>query len=287
MAKLIITRPGIGRFAHAAGSYPIRVNGQRVGAIGPGKSVEIELPPGRHPVRVGYILFGSQPVDIDAGPDETHRLAIGSNRRFANLFGLCAILALLPQLAFIYWFSARGPQRGLAASDGGWYGVIMLPVVVLPVLVQMAFLVALRTHSLYLLELTGLDLTQQQIADLLRAPPVRVRTTIRQLMIAVAILAILLAAAIGWTRRQRSDHFRFMASLHARLGQIVRNSEQSDLRFAANREASGLDTGGFRQAAAKAAARADYHEAMRRKYEQAAAQGWFSVEPDPPEPAWP
>ena len=39
-----------------------------------------------------------------------------------------------------------------------------------------------------------------------------------------------------------------------------------------------------RQEAAKAAARADFHAALRRKYEQAAAERWFTVEPDPPEP---
>ena len=35
------------------------------------------------------------------------------------------------------------------------------------------------------------------------------------------------------------------------------------------------------------AARADYHAAMRRKYEEAVARRWFFVEPDPPEPPWP
>ena len=43
----------------------------------------------------------------------------------------------------------------------------------------------------------------------------------------------------------------------------------------------------YRQEAAKAAARADFHSALRRKYEQAAAERWFTVEPDPPQSAWP
>jgi hypothetical protein len=33
--------------------------------------------------------------------------------------------------------------------------------------------------------------------------------------------------------------------------------------------------------------RADYHAAMRRKYEQAAMNPWLAVEPDPPEPPEP
>ena len=31
--------------------------------------------------------------------------------------------------------------------------------------------------------------------------------------------------------------------------------------------------------------RADYHGAMRRKYERAARYPWLPVEPDPPEPS--
>ena len=50
---------------------------------------------------------------------------------------------------------------------------------------------------------------------------------------------------------------------------------------------SGLDPTSLRQSAARATARADYHAAMKRKYEEAAARRRLSVEPDPPEPPWP
>ena len=129
------------------------------------------------------------------------------------------------------------------------------------------------------------------------------RISIRQMMIVVAIAAIYLGAAVQWARFQRRDFFRSRASLHANLEESARASQQRYLGSLANLEKAGAgvdmesmgETGrlylqsvaGYRQEAAKAAARADFHAALRRKYEQAAAERWFTVEPDPPQSAWP
>jgi hypothetical protein len=50
---------------------------------------------------------------------------------------------------------------------------------------------------------------------------------------------------------------------------------------------AGIMNGPLRELVAKTRARADYHAAMRRKHEQAASQGRFYVEADPPAPVWP
>jgi hypothetical protein len=81
-------------------------------------------------------------------------------------------------------------------------------------------------------------------------------------MIAVAVLAVLFWAAVAWIRYERSDYFRRKADLHASIAAIWQNTT-------------------------KAGAIADYHDAMRCNYEQAASNGRFYVEPDPPEPTSP
>jgi hypothetical protein len=298
MAKLIIIRPMIHWIEHASWArrsprYEILIDGQRTASIGLGQEIELELAPGHHQVRARSTFFGSQPVDIDAALEETRVLAVCASLSWQKLHSLAAlfiILSILPMLGLTSWLSSRGPQGMVSALDNGWLNVIMLPGIILPVpamLLQFFLMVFLRNRVFEFVEIPGLDLNERQIADLLRSRPFRVRITIRHLMIGVAVLAVFLAVAVGWTRHERSNHFRSKASLHANLAGIVRQSERDSLRFAVEIEKAGLNASRSRHAATKAAARADYHEAMRRKYEQAALQGRFYVEPDPPAPPWP
>ena len=64
-------------------------------------------------------------------------------------------------------------------------------------------------------------------------------------------------------------------------------TERQQAWMVADWQKRGRDASSYRQAAARAKARADYHAAMKRKYEEAAARHWFSVEADPPQPPWP
>jgi hypothetical protein len=92
------------------------------------------------------------------------------------------------------------------------------------------------------------------------------RFTVRRMMIAVAIVAIVLGVATFKKRRdQRLKNQVYFAGL--------------ERKFTARAEASA--TGSPPKAAQ---ARLNYFRAMRRKWQWAASHPWESVEPDPPEP---
>jgi hypothetical protein len=76
MAKLIISRSR--QFADQAGKYRILIDGDCVGRVAPGKTVAIELMPGRHQISAGLDFLCTQPVAIEAGPDSVHHLKVGS-----------------------------------------------------------------------------------------------------------------------------------------------------------------------------------------------------------------
>ena len=221
MAKLIVTRPRIGGKWEGRGRYQILIDGQRAGSLGPGEKAEIELPPGHHQVRVGVAALRSSSVDVDAGPDETHCLAVGPGVRYQKLFTLSAILTVLPVLGLTLWLTSQVPRSATAVLDSGIV-FFLLPAAILPLLPQMALLAFWR-HLIDLRKIPGPDLTEQQIAEFLKANPLRVRITIRQMMIAVAVVAVYLGVSIESARSQRSDYFQSKARLHADLETIVRS----------------------------------------------------------------
>jgi hypothetical protein len=106
-------------------------------------------------------------------------------------------------------------------------------------------------------------------------------------MIAVAIVALLLGAGVEWMRFTRRGFFEAKASYHSQFEDQFRGFERDFIRMAGGSQATNPNANPFQQSAARAAAVADYHAAMRRKYEEAAARRAFSVEPDPPAPPWP
>ena len=152
--------------------------------------------------------------------------------------------------------SERGNRSSHPDGHGAWQTapwflpalLICIPLLILPTFS--------RNHAFVVIEVPGPDPTVEQIAKLLRDRPLRVRITIRQLMIAVAI------SALSWIslevfRSTRASQFKLVARVHADLEDIYRGHD---------------------------ATKADYHAAMRRKYEQAAASRSFSVAPDPRAP---
>ena len=138
----------------------------------------------------------------------------------------------------------------------------------------------------------------------------RPRFTMRWMMIVVAVAAVALGAIDVWRRQDRflalrSNHewsargCLAMAESHAstaagnereveRLraaatsgdGAMRRQAELS-AQITANIEAQAAVE---RAAERKYRARAQFHDALRIKYERAARYPWKSVEPDPPEP---
>jgi hypothetical protein len=138
----------------------------------------------------------------------------------------------------------------------------------------------------------------------------RIRFTVRQIMIVVAIAAVALGAndlRLRWNRYHalRSEHewksrsclslaerHAATAALNEREAQRLRAailSGQYPVRSAA--EGVGQIASNTAAAAAiersaeeKLRARARFHDALRLKYERAARYPWLAVGPDPPEP---
>ena len=175
---------------------------------------------------------------------------------------------MLPLLGLIGWIFIDGQSPlgqigngGTVSSHLDWYAAwkvaLLVPTALLTFIPLLAFPALSRNHAFVLTEVPDLDLTVEQIAELLRERPFHVRISIRQLMIAVAISALGFWISLEVFRSIRASDFKSQASLHADLEDMFR--EQN-------------------------AAKADYHAAMKRKYAQAAASRLSSVEPDPSAP---
>lgn len=281
MAKLIVTRPRIKRFGTDFGGFRIVVDGTTIGRIGAGMAVEFPLPPGHHQVGARLGFFQSRPVDLDVGAEEIRTLRVIGNPRADKLLRYAAMLPSFVALGVVTWELSSGGPRSV--MDFGWLKTLAFLGSFLPAALLLLFL---RDDYLVFDEIPSLTLTEGRIAALMDPQPLRFRATIRQLMIAVAIVALFIWIGIEGTRRERSSLFQSRAYLHSRLEEIAREDEQHYHRMAAISGDTEPDASSYRKKAAKAAARADYHAAMKRKYEEAIARGAFSVEPDPPEPPW-
>jgi hypothetical protein len=282
MAKLIVTRPR--QFADRLRKYRILIDGDRAATIGPGETVEIELAPGRHQITARLDFLSSPPVEIEAGPDEVHHVRAGSNlARRGRLKFMVVFPAIAPFAILVLSLACSGLFRD--PFEGHWFTLFMAPMVMLPFLLQLAFMAIWRDQYLYIEEIRDLGPSIRRVA-FPPARPLRLRITVRGMMIAVAILAILLGAMIEWGRHTRRGYFQQRASLHAHSEAVFRDLAQKHLRSAVELEKSSpnADAGPIHRLAAMAASKADHHAAMRRKYDEAAARRALSVEPDPPEP---
>jgi hypothetical protein len=104
----------------------------------------------------------------------------------------------------------------------------------------------------------------------MRLPKFRIRTV----MIAVAVLAIALGGLAGLQQLgQRMQRFRALARNHRQQGIVNRLR----LEGLVAHQAAKADIERYRT-------RADYHDALNRKYEYAARHPWLPVSSDPPEP---
>jgi hypothetical protein len=283
MAKLIITRPR--RLVNRLRRYRILIDGQVAATIADRNKTELALAPGLHQITARLDILRTQPVEIEVGPEGVHHLRVGSNMdrkgplRFALFY-----LVLAPVLAPL-----AVPSGGCLFSDpseASWFSVFMAPMTVLPSLLLLALLVSWRGRILFVEEISTSD---QAVPP--EAPRwgqlLRIRITLRGLMVAVAVLAILFGAGVEWMRFTKRRYYQSKASLHSKYEANYRNLQRTQERSAAEFEKAHHCESPIRQSISQAAAMVDYHAAMRRKYEEAAARRAFTVEPDPPSPPWP
>lgn len=271
MAKLIVSRAR--QLGGRIRRFRIRVDGRVAASVACGQSAEIRLEPGRHRITAQLEFLRSRPVEIVAGEDEVHHLRVGSSAMRRVPLWVVMSLPMLLTPAFVM-LSFAGHRFFSDPLEVAWFRIFLIPMVTLPVVVQVALMILWREHFLYLEEIPAPDRADRPSPPP-RDDPLRVRFTVRGLMVAVLVLAVLFAAGVEWARFTRGTLFQNRASRHAQLEAVYREIGRS------------LSPPSARRSAARAAAKADYHAAMRHKYEEAAARHAVSVEPDPPEPPWP
>jgi hypothetical protein len=287
MTSLVIKRPRDD--IEGRDRYQIVIDDGRVVSIEPGETIWFALGTGHHEVtaRAGWV--GSQSIAVEAETDTAYELIVAQNRKFHLPWIIAAVLVGVALMGTILALPT-GSQWASGVVENGWRGLIpplALPLIILMILIGIGPLAFARKSALSLVQVSDCDLTVEEIADLLRAQPLRPRFSVRVTMVVVAILAVVLAVGVQQSKSQRQFHFRNRAKMHAEIERLVRTSQDESSQLAASLEKSGFDATAERQAAGKAAAKADYHAAMRQKYEHAASLGWFTVEPDPPAPRWP
>jgi hypothetical protein len=115
-------------------------------------------------------------------------------------------------------------------------------------------------------------------------PLPRVRFTIGRIMVFVAVMAVVAGTVEGLRRRReaferRAKMFARKVSAEIMAEQAYRTSRRSNRRGSAFYY-DGRTTVAYYQLV-------EHYDALRVKYEQAAARPWWFIGPDLPEPAWP
>jgi hypothetical protein len=115
-------------------------------------------------------------------------------------------------------------------------------------------------------------------------PLPRVRFTMRQMMVIIAALAVVVATIEGLRRRRES--FDRRAKMFAqKVGAAIMDEQRYRLSHRTNRRDSPFYYDNRTSVAYDQLV--EHYDAMRVKYEQAAARPWLFVEPDLLEPDWP
>jgi di/tripeptidase len=126
----------------------------------------------------------------------------------------------------------------------------------------------------------------------------RVRFTVRRMMIAVAVVAVLIACSFQAVRLHRNyQHYSWRVEFHTTMeqGDLTLASSLNNLADVLSSGASRLAGRGFGEEMGQRAKKhfreaerrrvsAKYHAQMKAKYEAAARRPWLDVEPDPPPP---
>ena len=288
MAQLILTRRK--QFLAMSPPYQIVVDDRLEAPILVRQTIGIELPPGHHEVAAKMGTLTSDPIQIDAVLEGSHHFEVGT-----RVAGWYTVIHLLPAVLMIVMLPFLRSNMLVVINFG------VLPAVILSFVSTFhSMYVTMRgSRLLYFKRLSGSDTPAQggvicdvefQYADLQPfqpLKPVRVQFSVRGIMIAVAIVAVVLWLGMGHFRSLKQAQHQRTAQMHSEIEAIWRENEQRQNQLIEVMKRANGDSRFFRGSAARSAATADYHQAMRRKYERAAALGLLSVEPDPPEPPRP
>ncbi|MHB1558983.1 MAG: hypothetical protein ACYC61_16150 [Isosphaeraceae bacterium] len=267
MAKLIVVRP---RGTSFVGLTPCHIflDRRRAASLAEGTKVEIPLSPGRHELSARKDLNRSPVVPFECDPESRREFRIVFRPFVPMSFArqLSLFLGLMsPYFLWLYFHPLLfpGPQQF-------WVDRFVTPLILL-LSNGMAFGLSIANQYGRLSLEPGLDpAAGQALIDETTSP--RGRLTLRAMMIAVAVLAVLLGLGVRQWRSALNGFYRSEAYRHHSYEESDR--EAAEFHRASNNPAT----------AAMFAARADYHAAMVRKYREAAARGLTSVEPDPPPP---
>ena len=115
-------------------------------------------------------------------------------------------------------------------------------------------------------------------------PRPRVRFTVRRMMVAMAVLAVVMGAVEGLRRRRES--FQRRAEMFAQKVSAAILDEQ-DYRTSRRSNRRGSPSYYDNRTTVAYDQLVEHYDALRVKYEQAADRPWWFVAPDPPEPTWP
>jgi Tfp pilus assembly protein PilX len=132
-------------------------------------------------------------------------------------------------------------------------------------------------------------------------PMPRVRFTVRRMMIAVAVVAVLIGVGLQIRRAIRfsrlSANYLELAAMDAEYESILRKRERNHRELAeieresADKFQQSSIVELWRRLAQEDTDRADkfkllaeYHASMKAKYQAAARRPWLHIEPDPPRP---
>lgn len=122
--------------------YQILVDGQVAATIANGKTVEIELAPGRHGVIARHGFLSSLPVEIEAGHEGIHHLHVGSNWMHRRPLKFALALMLLPVVAALllgFVASAR-----IADPIGAGWVILTMETLLLPAFVSLIVMILWR-----------------------------------------------------------------------------------------------------------------------------------------------
>lgn len=267
MAKLIVVRP---RGSSFVGFMPCHIflDGRRAASLAEGMKVEIPLSPGRHELSVRKDLNRSPVVPFECEPETRHEFRVVFRPFVAMSFARQFALSLASVSPLVLWMFFhplvfQGPEQV-------WIDQFFTPLIMLFSFGGGMGLSIASQYGRLSLE-PGLDPADGQALNPEPASR-RGRFTLRAMMIAVAVLAVLLGLGVRQWRSTRDGYYWAEAHRH-------RLHEASDRKAAEFHRASSNPA-----TSAMFAARAEYHAAMARKYEDAAARGLTTVEPDPPPP---
>ena len=112
----------------------------------------------------------------------------------------------------------------------------------------------------------------------------RVRFTMRQMIVIVAVLAVV-AGTVEVLRRRRELFDRRAKMFAQKVGAAIMEEQSYRLSHRENRCESPFYYDNRTSVAYDRLV--EHYDALRRKYEQAAARPWLFVEPDLREPDWP